>query len=393
MKMRKMLFFLMMATACCAQAQNEVERALQSVEQNNTTLIALRHETEAAKVGNHTNLNLPNPEVEFGYLWGSPSSIGHRKDVSAMQSFDFATVTGAKRRLARQQDALAEWQYKENRMQLLLEAHNLCLDAIYYNAMYKELALRKRNAEEIAAAQQKRLERGDVNRIEYNQVKLDLASVSAEMMRCEAERAAVMAELQRLNGGEPLMIGATDYPVVAIADDFEAWYAEAEQKSPALAYVKQEMAVADKELAVRRADGLPTVSIGFMGEYVSGENYQGVKVGMSIPLWANKNRVRQAKAQVEAAKARQTDARQQFYSRLHNLFVQQNGLHQVVKSYEEALRATDNTALLKKALDAGSISTIDYLLGARMYYDAVNQKMDACRAWQKTVAEMQAVLL
>lgn len=391
--MRKMFFFVMMTAACCVQAQNEVERVLQSVEQHNTTLIALRHETEAAKVGNHTNLNLPNPEVEFGYLWGSPSSIGHRKDVSAVQSFDFATVTGAKRRLVRQQDALADWQYKESRMQLLLEAHHLCLDAIYYNAMCKELMQRKQYAEEITSAQQKRLEQGDINRIEYNQVKLDLAAVCAELMRCNTERAAVMAELQRLNGGEPLLIEATDYPAVAIANDFEAWYAEAEQKSPALAYVKQQIDVANRELAVRRADGLPTVSLGFMGEYVSGENYQGVKVGMSIPLWANKNRVRQAKAEVEAAKARQTDARQQFYSRLHNLFVQQRGLRQVVQSYQEALRATDNTSLLKKALDAGSISTMDYLLGARMYYDAVNQKMDACRAWQKTVAEMQAVLL
>ena len=391
--MRKMFFFVMMTAACCVQAQNEVERVLQSVEQHNTTLIALRHETEAAKVGKHTNLNLPNPEVEFGYLWGSPSSIGHRKDVSAVQSFDFATVTGAKRRLARQQDALADWQYKESRMQLLLEAHHLCLDAIYYNAMCKELMQRKQYAEEITSAQQKRLEQGDINRIEYNQVKLDLAAVCAELMRCNTERAAVMAELQRLNGGEPLLIEATDYPAVAIANDFEAWYAEAEQKSPALAYVKQQIDVANRELAVRRADGLPTVSLGFMGEYVSGENYQGVKVGMSIPLWANKNRVRQAKAEVEAAKARQTDARQQFYSRLHNLFVQQRGLRQVVQSYQEALRATDNTSLLKKALDAGSISTMDYLLGARMYYDAVNQKMDACRAWQKTVAEMQAVLL
>ena len=391
--MRKMFFFVMMTAACCVQAQNEVERVLQSVEQHNTTLVALRHETEAAKVGNHTNLNLPNPEVEFGYLWGSPSSIGHRKDVSAVQSFDCATVTGAKRRLARQQDALADWQYKESRMQLLLEAHHLCLDAIYYNAMCKELMQRKQYAEEITSAQQKRLEQGDINRIEYNQVKLDLAAVCAELMRCNTERAAVMAELQRLNGGEPLLIEATDYPAVAIANDFEAWYAEAEQKSPALAYVKQQIDVANRELAVRRADGLPTVSLGFMGEYVSGENYQGVKVGMSIPLWANKNRVRQAKAEVEAAKARQTDARQQFYSRLHNLFVQQRGLRQVVQSYQEALRATDNTSLLKKALDAGSISTMDYLLGARMYYDAVNQKMDACRAWQKTVAEMQAVLL
>ena len=391
--MRKMFFFVMMTAACCVQAQNEVERVLQSVEQHNTTLVALRHETEAAKVGNHTNLNLPNPEVEFGYLWGSPSSIGHRKDVSAVQSFDFATVTGAKRRLAKQQDALADWQYKESRMQLLLEAHHLCLDAIYYNAMCKELMQRKQYAEEITSAQQKRLEQGDINRIEYNQVKLDLAAVCAELMRCNTERAAVMAELQRLNGGEPLLIEATDYPAVAIANDFEAWYAEAEQKSPALAYVKQQIDVANRELAVRRADGLPTVSLGFMGEYVSGENYQGVKVGMSIPLWANKNRVRQAKAEVEAAKARQTDARQQFYSRLHNLFVQQRGLRQVVQSYQEALRATDNTSLLKKALDAGSISTMDYLLGARMYYDAVNQKMDACRAWQKTVAEMQAVLL
>lgn len=274
-----MFFFVMMTAACCVQAQNEVERVLQSVEQHNTTLVALRHETEAAKVGNHTNLNLPNPEVEFGYLWGSPSSIGHRKDVSAVQSFDFATVTGAKRRLARQQDALADWQYKESRMQLLLEAHHLCLDAIYYNAMCKELMQRKQYAEEITSAQQKRLEQGDINRIEYNQVKLDLAAVSAELMRCNTERAAVMAELQRLNGGEPLLIEATDYPAVAIANDFEAWYAEAEQKSPALAYVKQQIDVANRELAVRLCRRTAHRVVGIYGRVCQRRKLSGCQGG------------------------------------------------------------------------------------------------------------------
>ena len=151
--------------------------------------------------------------------------------------------------------------------------------------------------------------------------------------------------------------------------------------------------MAKRQVALSKADGMPTFSLGFAGEYVVGERFQGATIGFSIPLWGNKNRVRQAKAEVMAAKARQEDAYRQFYGTLQSLFNRQKGLWNTVETFSVALSSTDNTILLKKALDAGSISTVDYLLGSRLYYDAINQRLDALRSWHKLWAEMNAYAL
>ena len=45
-----------------------------------------------------------------------------------------ATLTGAKRRMAKEQDAMADYQYKVDRQDILLNARQLCIDIIYYNA-------------------------------------------------------------------------------------------------------------------------------------------------------------------------------------------------------------------------------------------------------------------
>ena len=225
-------------------AQGGIDGALDAIERNNTTLSALRSTLDAQKLENHTGLTLPNPEVEFGYLWGSPSEIGKKKDINASQSFDFATLSGAKKRLARQQDQLADCQYRTDRMNILLEARQLCLDIVYYNALLKELDIRLATSREIESAQKKRLDSGDITRMEYNNVALDLAAVLAEKNRNESERDALLADLQRLNGGIPISLSDTEFPLLSVPDNFDSWYAEAEKKSPMLSYVKQEIEVA-----------------------------------------------------------------------------------------------------------------------------------------------------
>ena len=124
-------------------AQQGIQSVLSSIEANNATLKTERELMEARKLSHRTGIYLPSPEVEFGYLWGDPSVIGKRTDFSVTQSFDIATLTGMKNRLANEQSTLVEWQYKTNRMNVLLEARRYCIELIYCNALKKELNLRR----------------------------------------------------------------------------------------------------------------------------------------------------------------------------------------------------------------------------------------------------------
>lgn len=392
--MKKIIVSIMAILATSSLfAQNKISDVLGTIEQNNTTLKALRETSDAQKLENRTGIYLPDPEIGFNYLWGNPSSVGNRQDVSVSQSFDIATLSGLKSKVANGKNELVEWQYKADRMNILLEAKKYCLDLIYYNSLLSELAVRLEHAETIAAGQKERLDSGEGNVLEYNNVQLNLSTVKGEVSRIETERNSVISQLTRLNGGMELMLDDSIFASIDLPTDFVQWYTIAEDKNPVLSYVKQEIELSKKQVSLSKSMGLPTFSAGFMSENVVGQRYQGVSVGVSVPLWSNKNRVKQAKTAVRAAESRQTDAKQQFFSQLEILYARTLGLKNTAENYRASLTNANNSTLLKRALDTGQISMLDYIVEIGLYYNTVSQALQAELDYQKAFAELSAVEL
>jgi outer membrane protein TolC len=130
-----------------------------------------------------------------------------------------------------------------------------------------------------------------------------------------------------------------------------------------------------------------------MSEDVIGQRYQGITTGISIPLWQNKNKVKQAKAEVLAAEENVADSKQQFYSQLQIQYNRAIGLMANAERYRKTMETANNTVLLKKALDIGQISTLDYIIELGLYYDIVNRALEAERDYQKAYSELTAVEL
>lgn len=374
-------------------AQTNINSLLTSIEENNTTLQSLRESAEAHKLENKTGIYLENPEVGFDYLWGNPSDIGKRTDFSVMQSFDMATITGMKSKAANKQNVLVDWQYKADRMNILLEAKQYCIDLIYYNALRKELDLRLQHARTITNGYGDRLNSGDVSRLEYNKAQLNLSSVLGEISRIDVERNALLEQLKRLNGGKDIVLDDDRYDEVLLPPLFDDWFERTAAQNPLLAYAKQEVEVSKQQVSLNRMQGLPSLSAGYMSEKVVGEQFQGLSVGISIPLWENKNRVKQAKAAVRAAESRAADSRLQFYNQLQLLYNRTAGLKVATEKYQQSLEMANSTELLKKALDAGEISLLEYMVEMGLYYDTINHVLETERDFQKAFAELSAVEL
>ena len=374
-------------------AQSSVETALKAIEENNNTLKALKETTKSQKLENKTGIYLSNPEVGFNYLWGNPSTIGNRTDFSISQAFDIPTITGMKNKIADERNSLAEWQYKAERMNILLEAKQYCIELIYFNALKKELDIRLQHAQTIASGYQNRLNSGDANILEYNKAQLSLSATTGEIARIDVERNALLSQLKRLNGGLDIVMDDYQFNQKQLPLNFDDWYLQAEQKNPILAYIKQEVVVSQKQVSLNKAMGLPTFSAGYMSENVVGQKFQGLAVGVSIPLWENKNRVKQANAAVIAAQSRETDSKQQFYNQLQIQYNRALGLKNTAEAYRQSLTTANSTELLKKALDSGEISLLDYMVELGLYYNMVNQTLEAERDYQKALAELSAVEL
>ena len=383
--------FLAMLVVVPSIASRNIKEVLDSVAKHNTTLKALRATAQAQRLENLEDIFLPGIEVGFNYLWGNPSPTGSRKDISIQQSFDIPTITGLKSRVAKDKNALLKWQYETDKMKVLLEAKLFCLDLIYYNALLNELAVRERQISDISTAQKKRMDKGESNAMEYNKAMSGLYAVRAEVKRVETEREVILSQLTRLNGGIRTAFNNAEYEEVAMPANFESWYSDAEKKDPFLAYTRQETELNRKQLSLSKSMALPSFSAGYMSEDTKGQSYRGIALGVSIPLWSSKNKIKQAKAGLQAAEARSADALQQFYSQIEILYGRTSGLKATTDFYRTALQKANNSALLKKALDAGEISLIDYFLEMDLYYNTLEQTLGAERDYQKALACMSAV--
>lgn len=161
--MKKMIF-----TTFAVAATTSLTSVLSTIEQNNTTLKALRESADANKLANRTDIYLLDPEIGFNYLWGDPSEVPNRKDFNASQSFDFATKTGLKCKIANLSNELINWQYSIDKMDIMLEAKLFCLDLIYYNALLNELMIRLDHAIVIDSLQKKKLDSGERSAVNYD---------------------------------------------------------------------------------------------------------------------------------------------------------------------------------------------------------------------------------
>jgi CHAT domain-containing protein len=85
------------------------------------------------------------------------------------------------------------------------------------------------------------------------------------------------------------------------------------------------------------------------------------------------------------------DSKVQFYNRLQMIYQKAAALQQNTQKLRQSLSDYSNEPLLKKALDAGEISLLNYLLEVEFFYNAMNKVLEAERDFEMAAAELWAV--
>lgn len=393
MKINKLLIVcLTVAMSVPGFAQENAGTVLSQIEKNNTALQALRKRTEADQYGYKAERALDAPEVGFDYLWSSPADVGTRKDISVTQSIDVAALAGARGKLADSRTELSDIQYKIERQKILLEAKQLYIRIVYCNAVNAELSSRIARSEQIEAAYRDMQARGETDMIEVNKAHLAYLSQKNALSRNMVERESLLSELQGLNGGEPVEVNAsvisTDEVLPA---DFGAWYAEASQQIPELAYMKKNVDVNAAEARTAKMANYPSLTAGYMAELVKGSNFRGLTLGLSIPIWSVRSKVRRANASCEAAKLEKRDAETKTYNSFKALYDRAKGLQEISAELSSSLAvSTEAMALTEHKLKAGDISLIDNIMELSLYYSLADEVLATSCDYALALAELYA---
>lgn len=388
--MKQFIIIATLASAVLsASGQNSIDEVLRSIEANNKELQANGQLTVSKKLEAKLDNNLPDPSVSYVHQYGNREGMGIQGELVASQSFDFPSVYVQKNKLAKSKAASYDRQGAEFRQQILLQAKELCLDLVLLNQQKVLLDQRRQNAEQLSELYAMRLQSGDANILETNKINLELLNAKTEARMNEATRIAKLQELATLNGGIAIEFTDTAYTPVKELLSFEELRSEAITSNPQLLTLKSEQIAAQRQLSVNKSKGLPGFELGYrLNTATGGERFNGFLVGVTIPLFSNRNNVRQAKAQSLYTDLQLESTTSTVESELRQLYNQSLALRTSMDEYNTVLKSQNNLALLNKAIQTGQISMIEYFVDVTTLYQSMQNYMQLQNEYQKVMAQL-----
>jgi len=379
---------LLMFVSSSIKAQNSIDNVLIEIAKNNKSIQANERYIEAKKLQYKTGLTLKNPSIEYEYLNGSPVGAGNQTDFLAVQSFDFPTAYSKKKQVADLQIEQTDFQLTALKRDVLLNTKQTCIEMIYYNKKQVELEKRIQNAEKLNSDYQKKLNNGEANILDANKAKLQLINLQNDIRFNSSQITQLNQKLTELNGGLSIAFEDTFYSAPPIIPEFNSLMDSIESNSPTLNALQQEEEINQKKVELTKAMTLPKMEAGYRYQSILGQQYQGIHLGLTIPLWENKNTVKFQKAQTLFSEVKIEEHKNQHHSEIQQLYYNYQNLNITLTEYKQILTTINNTELLEKALKLGEISSIQYFMEVNYFYNSFDKYLQLEKEYYLVIAEL-----
>lgn len=379
--------FMMLFTSNI-KAQSNIENVLLEIEKNNKSIKANQQYAVAINLQYKTGITLQNPSVEYEYLNGSPANAGNQTDFLVKQAFDFPTAYSKKKQVAELQIEQSDFQLTAIRQDILLNAKQTCIELIYFNKKQIELDKRVKNATDLFSDYQKKLNNGEANILDVNKARLQLINLQNDIRFNSSQINQLNQRLTELNGGIPIEFNDAIYQTPLKVPEFNLLMDSIEVNNPTLKSLQQEGEINQKKVELTKAMALPKIEAGYRYQAILGQQYQGVHLGLTIPLWENKNTVKFQKAQTLFSEVKIEEHKNQHHSEIQQLYEKYETLNITLAEYKQILTTINNTELLEKALKLGEISSIQYFMEINYFYSSFDKYLELEKEYYLAVAEL-----
>ncbi len=390
--MKKSLLTLLFALSInTVFAQYAYQNILDTIEANSTVLAAHHKQMEAEKAENKAHALVENPEIEAGYKFGYGGE-SDKIEVGISQEFDFPTVYSHQNKIRKMTSEIIDVQYDIDRVAVLSEAQTICTELIFCKMKLTLYKQNYDNAVKIADAYQKMMEVGEINILDYNKSKINLANAKNNYDLEMIHHDNLMASLKTMNGGKDIDFQYEDYDVVVLPEDFDEWYASVEQKNPVFEQMRQQIAIDQQKVKLSKAEWFPKFSIGYGAEIAKGneEGEHGPSIGLVLPLWHNKGSVKSAKMHAEATETLLMNEKAVTYNYLSSLFAKAKALKANIESLANSIQQFDGQSLLLKAFESGEMNIVDYLMEVEYYQNSMLELYSAEYEMNATMIELKS---
>ena len=403
---RSFTSLLTLAALGAMAQQSTLPAVLEAIRANNLRLRTSAQVTDAQRTQARTGLSLPDPTVDFDYMNGSPvATAGNQSDLTIAQGFEFPTAYGAKRKVAELRASQSDLLAVAVRREVLLDAKRTCIPLVHANKRGVLLEQRHAAAKRFRDGVRQRFDREAATILDLNKAELLEASIDTEVRLAEMERTALLQHLDgpilvllqrllqhlaELNAGVGIAFTDTVYPSHAVLPDFHVYEAEMEAADPALKLLQNEVQASEQQTRAYQASGLPGFEVGYRYQGILGATYHGVHAGMSLPLWSNRNKVKQQKQWTSAHASSVEEHRMEHLYEARHMYDRAKALGASYADFARRLSGASSIHLLERSFAAGQMTTLEYQMELMLLQESTDRLLQLEREYNEAMAEVWA---
>lgn len=382
------LLFTIGVFALETEAQN-FDTLLNKVVSNNTELMSSVDAARSELFTQKSENNLSDPEVEVEYQWGR-HEVGDKFDVNVTQGFDWPGVYMARGKANKIASEAMSYLNRSNYIDKRLEIKQNLIDIVNVKKNMKVVKERLDLMDQMIEKYTTGMNRGELTILDLRKLKIEKIRLNETMSALESEFTLLESTLVAQNGGKECgdIIAAIDnYPddTILPAEEYEKII---EENDPAVKYSSLMMQSQAQRVKAERLMQLPGFTLGYHHSWEDGDVFNGLIVGVTLPVFSTRNKVRAAKALRRSLEYDEMTVAIQKRATLKSNREKALALYRQMTSYESVLKNDNSTDLLKKSLEGGQISLLDYLSEMDYYLQAERDYLDVQYRYHQTLADL-----
>ena len=368
---------------------NSINELLNEIEKNNTELKAYQVFIESRRLENKSGNNLPDPKFSAYYLPFGANITSEYTEFQISQSLEFPSVYAAQGKWNDLKALQLETSYSKVRQDILLKAKLYIIELTILQKQKEIETIRQDQSKQVFDQIQELFNSEQLGILDLNKAKIAWIQEQFVVEQIYTEMQAVLALLEKLNGGNPVIIKQYVLENSIEIDAFETIWKDKIVADPFIIELKANEAVSLQKIKVEKNKALPNLTAGYNYQGVKGNNYSGFYGGISIPLWNSKNKVKAAEA---SYRYQQTNTKVITTTHYVNFKEQYNRYQLLFKKYNEyqvTMKSLNSEELLFKAYMLGEFSFMEYYVELQFYRKALDKMLQM----EKEIYQLKARLL
>ena len=225
-------------------------------------------------------------------------------------------------------------------------------------------------------------EKGEVTILDLNKIKIEHARASAADRDAQGKVAALTAEIVALSGGDisaDELVSLVDYPMYHLPESGHGCRPEdgmmekVVRDSPQFKVLAAQEKVAAEKSGLASKERFPKLTLGYVHAYEDGNHFNGLSAGLTLPVFSRKSSKLAAEAEEYAVKSGNMMKTQEMIATANADCARVHTLQRQLAMLGPAVENTNNTRLLKMALEGGEISLLEYLQETSYFVDAARE--------------------